>query len=807
MKDLMSEILIENITFRDVGLTTEEILNDYRLACESRLVSVTGRKDVFMGRAKFGIFGDGKELAQIALAKVFKAGDYRSGYYRDQTLQAAIGGLTWQQFFAQMYAHAHLDHDINSGGRAMNGHFGNHWIDDDGEWLELKKMKNSVMDVSSTAGQIPRSLGVAYASKLYRNVKELQDENPFSDHGNEVCYATIGDASTSQGMFLETVNAAGVLQVPLVISVWDDGYGISVPLQYQTVKESISKALKGFEKEPGTNGLRIMTVKGWDYPGLIRAYRKAEKLAREEHIPVLVHVEEITQQLGHSASGSHERYKSAERLQWELDFDCNPRFREWILENEIASEEELNRIEKEADAFIKDERKKAWGEYRKEIDTHNGRVAEFVEKHALNVTGYEAVLEKIRKKLEPGSSSNRKEGISALKMFIRILTNEGAREQGKALLGELENVNREKFNTHLYSETKYSPLKVRGVAPVYHENSELVDGRTIINTYFDGLFAADPRVFAIGEDIGKIGDVNQGFAGLQEKYSELRVTDTGIRETTIVGQGIGAAMRGLRPIVEIQYFDYIYYALATLTDDLASLRYRTVGKQRAPLIVRTRGHRLEGIWHSGSPIAVMLNSLRGMHVVVPRNYVKTAGFYNTLMKGDDPALIIESLNSYRVKEKMPANLAEICEPLGVPEIIREGTDVTVVTYGSMCRIVEKAAEQLAIFGISAEVIDVQTLLPFDIRQMILESVKKTGRVVFADEDMPGGCTAYMMQQVLEEQDAYHYLDSKPRAISAEAHRPAYGNDGDYYSKPNAETVFDVVYELMSEAKPDQYPPF
>lgn len=802
----MSEILIENTTFRDIGLTTEEILRDYRLACESRVASVTGRKDVFMGRAKFGIFGDGKELAQLALAKVFKEGDYRSGYYRDQTLQAAIGGLTWQQFFAQMYAHANLDHDVNSGGRAMNGHFGNHWIDDEGEWLELKTMKNSVMDVSSTAGQIPRSLGLAYASKLYRNIKELQAENPFSDHGNEVCYATIGDASTSQGMFFETINAAGVLQVPLVISVWDDGYGISVPIQYQTVKASISEALKGFEKEPGTNGIRIITVKGWDYPGLIRAYRKAEKLAREEHVPVLVHVEEITQQLGHSASGSHERYKTAGRLQWELDFDCNPRFREWILENGVTSEEELVRIEKEADHFVKAERKKAWEEYRREIDEHNGKVARFVNASLSHVKGYPELLEKIQSKLVTGPSQTRKEGISALKMFIRI-SNEQARKEGVALLEELEEGNREKFNTHLYSETPYSPLNIERVEPAYDENCELVDGRTIINTYFDGLFSSDPRVFAIGEDIGKIGDVNQGFAGLQEKYGELRITDTGIRETTIIGQGIGAAMRGLRPIVEIQYFDYIYYALATLTDDLASLRYRTVGKQRAPLIVRTRGHRLEGIWHSGSPIAVMLNSLRGMHVVVPRNYVKTAGFYNTLMKGDDPGLIIESLNSYRVKEQMPANLAEICEPLGVPEIIREGTDVTLVTYGSMCRIVEKAAEQLATFGISAEVIDVQTLLPFDIHGVIGDSIKKTGRVVFADEDMPGGCTAYMMQQVLEEQDAYHYLDSKPRAISAEAHRPAYGNDGDYYSKPNTETVFDVVYELMSEAKPEQYPPF
>lgn len=803
----MSELLIENTAFKEVGLSREEILKDYRLACESRVASVIGRKDVFMGRAKFGIFGDGKELAQLALAKVFRSGDYRSGYYRDQTIQVANGGLTWQQFFAQMYAHANLEHDVNSGGRAMNGHFANHWIDENGEWLPVKDYKNSVMDVSSTAGQIPRALGLAYASKLYREVPELQAENPFSNKGNEVCYATIGDASTSQGMFFETINAAGVLQVPLVISVWDDGYGISVPSKYQTVKESISKVLEGFEKEEESNGLRILRTKGWDYVHLVQTYRKAEEWAREQHVPVLVHVEEITQQLGHSASGSHERYKSAERLQWEVDFDCNPRFKNWILEQEWASEEELQTIESEAEEKVKAERKAAWDAYRKEIDEHNGKIAAFVDQFADKAEDLGGFMEKIKAKLVPGPSQSRKEGISAMKMFLRMLKDAQGLALGKALLQQLEDVNKERFNSHLYSESPYSPLNVEAVAPQYEESSEWVDGRTIINSYFDDLFGKDPRVFAIGEDIGKIGDVNQGFAGLQEKYGELRITDTGIRETTIVGQGIGAAMRGLKPIVEIQYFDYIYYALATLTDDLASLRYRSVGKQRAPLIVRTRGHRLEGIWHSGSPIAVMVNSLRGMHVVVPRNYVKTAGFYNTLLKGDDPALIIESLNSYRLKEQLPTNLSEICEPLGIPEVIREGSDVTVVTYGSMCRIVEKAAEQLEAFGISTEVIDVQTLLPFDITHKIKESIKKTGRVVFADEDMPGGCTAFMMQQVLEVQDAYHYLDSKPRAVSAQAHRPAYGNDGDYYSKPNVESVFEVVYELMNEAYPAKYPTF
>lgn len=798
----MGGTLVGGAAFKELNLSRIQILEDYKLAVESRIVSVAGRKDVFMGKAKFGIFGDGKELAQIALAKVFREGDYRSGYYRDQTLLVAMGGINWQQFYAQMYAHANLEHDTQSGGRAMNGHFGNRWIDSEGDWLPLKDLKNSVMDVSSTAGQIPRALGLAYASKLYREIPELQEENLFSRNGNEVCYATIGDASTSQGMFFETINAAGVLQVPLVVSVWDDGYGISVPVEYQTTKGSISEVLKGFEIEGDSNGIKILTVKGWDYEGLVETYAEAERLARNEHIPVVVHVQEITQQLGHSASGSHERYKTAERLQWEIDYDCNLRFKNWILENGIGSQAELEEIEVEAERYVKQERKKAWDAYRKELEEHNVPIVELIKSNIDTVV--DQSLFDLQKLSNIGGLS-RKDGIAALKMFIRSTNSISLRVEANALLQSRELVNKDRFSTHLYSETKYSPLNVEKVLPLYEGEDDQEDGRTVINAYFDILFSANPTVFAIGEDVGKIGDVNQGMIGLQEKYGELRVTDTGIRETTIIGQGIGAAMRGLRPIVEIQYFDYIYYALATLTDDLASLRYRTVGQQRAPLIVRTRGHRLEGIWHSGSPIAVMLHSLRGMHVVVPRNYTKTAGFYNTLLKGDDPALIIESLNSYRVKEQMPSNLADICEPLGVPEIIREGTDITIVTYGSMCRIVEKAARQLEKFGISAEVIDVQTLLPFDINHMILESVKKTGRVVFADEDMPGGGAAYMMQQVLEVQDAYHYLDSKPVTISAKAHRPAYGTDGDYYSKPNAEEVFDVVYAIMEEAKPGKYP--
>lgn len=801
----MSDLLVENQVFKELGLSKEEILRDYQLVVESRLASVLGRRDVFMGRAKFGIFGDGKELPQAALAKVFREGDYRSGYYRDQTLLAAIGGLTWQQLFAQLYAHGNIKHDVHSGGRAMNGHYGNHWLDEEGEWLEMKKMKNSVMDVSSTAGQMPRSVGLAYASKLYRDVPALQYDNKFSNKGREVCYATIGDASTSEGMFFETLNAVGVLQVPLVVSVWDDGYGISVPKKYQTIKESISEALKGFEKSEKSNGFKIFKVKGWDYPALIKTYQEAEKYAREEFIPVLVHVEELTQQLGHSTSGSHERYKSEERLQFEKDFDCNLRFRNWILENDIASEKEISEIEKMADIEVKIQKKAAWDAFRKEIDTQNDQILDLIKKYGATVTNKQ-ILADIRKSLSNRNTITLRQGMSALERFVRILQPGKDREEGDKLLADLHAINRRTFNSHLYSETKFSPLHIERVEPQYPENPEIVDGRTIINKYFDHLFETNPTVIALGEDVGKIGDVNQGLAGLQEKYGKLRIADTGIRETTIVGQGIGAAMRGLRPIVEIQYFDYTYYALATMTDDLASLRYRTVGNQKAPLIIRTRGHRLEGIWHAGSPLAVMLNSLRGIHIIVPRNYVKTAAFYNTILKGDDPAFIIESLNSYRIKEALPNNIGEIYEPLGIPEILKTGTDVTVVTYGSMCRIVEKAARQLEAFDISAEVIDVQTILPFDVNHTILESVKKTGRVVFADEDMPGGCTAFMMQQVLEVQDAYHYLDSKPATISAEAHRPAYGDDGDYYSKPNSADVFDKIYELMSEVNPIKYPP-
>ncbi|MCP9770736.1 transketolase [Lacihabitans sp. LS3-19] len=799
----MSELLTGFYTKNEVILSKTEVLSDYKLACESRAVSLLGRKDVFMGRAKFGIFGDGKELAQIALSKVFRKGDFRSGYYRDQTLIAANGGLTWQQFFAQLYAHADINHDIFSGGRSMNAHYGNHWIDDQGRWLDQTDLYNDVMDVSSTAGQMPRSVGLAYASKLYRNNPYLKKFKNFSNEGNEVCFSTIGDASTSQGMFFEAVNAAGVLQIPLVMSVWDDGYGISVPIEYQTTKGSISEALAGFQKTDG-NGIEIINVQGWNYPELIKAYQKAARIARDQHVPVLVHVYEVTQPQGHSASGSHERYKSKDRLEWETDFDCNKHFKKWILQNNFANEAEILKIEKAADEVAKDARKKAWDALKEFINSENKLVIDLLNEAIETNKGNSEII-KLKNQLETNTHPLKKDGIKALKKLGRLNSSDKIRKDLGKLLETLENKNTERYSSHLYSEFETSPMNVKPVSAQYSDKSPMLDGREIINKFFDYTFSKNPLVFALGEDIGKIGDVNQGFAGLQEKYGELRITDTGIRETTIIGQGIGAAMRGLRPIVEIQYFDYIYYALPSLTDDLASLRYRTVGKQAAPLIVRTRGHRLEGIWHSGSPMAVMIHALRGMHIVVPRNFVKAAGFYNTLLKGDDPALVIESLNGYRLKEKLPDNLNEICEPLGVPEIIKEGSDITIVTYGSMCRIVVEAAEELKKVGISAEVIDVQTLLPFDINKIILKSVKKTNRVIFADEDMPGGGTAYMMQQVLDEHDAYTFLDSKPIAVSAKAHRPAYGTDGDYFSKPNVETIFDAAYQIMTEVNPVKFP--
>lgn len=787
-------------------LSREKILSDYRLACESRQASLLGRRDVMGGRAKFGIFGDGKELAQLAAARAFARGDFRSGYYRDQTFVAALGELRWTEFFAQLYAHTDLEADPNTAGRSMNGHFATRWLDEQGLWRNQTEMYNSVCDIAPTAGQIPRSLGLAYASKLFRNNPDLSNLTKFSHHGNEIVFSTIGDASTSQGMFWETMNAAGVLQVPLLMSVWDDGYGISVPVEYQTTKASISKAMAGLQRDARDKGIEIFTVKGWDYLGLLETYQQAAHICRNEHVPVLVHVQELTQPQGHSTSGSHERYKSKERLSWEVEHDCNRTFRQWILENGYATNEELEQIEDEAKKVTKKARTEAWNAYQASMKGDFDEAVELIQQAARH-NPKSAELMSIREELRKTDMPIRRDAVSAVRKALRVLRSDSGagRQRLKDWLGRTNAENDDRFHSHLYSQSPDSPMLVEGVLPEYSDESPILDGYQLLQHYFESLFARDPRVVALGEDVGKIGDVNQGFAGLQEKFGEIRITDTGIRETTIIGQGIGMAMRGLRPIVEIQYFDYVYYTLATLTDDLATLLYRTKGGQKSPLIIRTRGHRLEGIWHSGSPMGAMLGSLRGLHVLVPRNMTQAAGFYNTLIKGDDPALLIESLNGYRLKEVLPDNLAEFCVPLGVPDIIRTGTDLTIVTYGSMCRIVWEAANQLAQMGIQTEIIDVQTLLPFDVHQLILESIKKTNRVIFADEDVPGGASAYMMQQVVDGQNAYRYLDSPPRTLSAKAHRPPYGSDGDYFSKPNVDDVIEMAYELMSECEPDRFP--
>lgn len=786
-------------------IKVEEILSDYKLAVESREASIIGRKEVFMGKAKFGIFGDGKELPQIAMAKVFKNGDFRSGYYRDQTFMFAIGQLTVQQYFAQLYAHTSVEADPASGGRLMNGHFANRLLDEQGKWKAQTAMKNSSADISPTAGQMPRLVGLAYASKLYRNNKDLHEYTNFSIKGNEVAFGTIGNASTSEGHFFEAINAAGVLQVPMIMSVWDDEYGISVPKEYHTTKGSISEFLAGIQRTKDKPGYEIIKVKAWDYEALIAAFQKAEKVAREEHVPVLVHVEQVTQPQGHSTSGSHERYKSKERLEWEKAHDCNLKFREWILKNGHAKEEELIKLEKEAKDSAKNARAAAWNDFAKDMkkdqDAAVALMDALAEESELSGQVIQIVSE-LKKTMNP----IRLDTYKAVKKILRITRNENTSSRASlvAWLKNADEANFKRFNSHVMSESEEASLRVPEVKPSFSESSPLVDGREVLQACFDAAMSRDPRVFAIGEDVGKIGDVNQAFAGLQAKYGELRVTDTGIREATIIGQGIGAALRGLRPITEIQYLDYLLYAIQTLSDDLATLQYRTVGGQKAPLIIRTRGHRLEGVWHSGSPIGMILSSLRGINVLVPRDMTQAAGFYNTMLQSDDPALIIECLNGYRLKERIADNIGEFTVPLGVPEVLKVGTDVTVITYGSMCRVVMQAAEELEEAGISVEIIDVQSLLPFDVHHSIVESLKKTNRVVFADEDVPGGASAYMMQKVLEEQGGYYHLDSKPVTITAAEHRPAYASDGDYWSKPNVETIFDKIYDLMSEVDPNRF---
>ena len=784
----------------------EAVLADFRVAMLSRHASLVGRKEVFMGKAKFGIFGDGKELAQIAMARAFQIGDFRSGYYRDQTFMMAIGELTVQQYFAQLYAHTDVNAEPASAGRLMNGHFATRSLNEDGSWKELTKMYNSAADISPTAAQMPKLLGLAYASKLFRENKGLKSFTDLSIQGNEVAWGTIGNASTSEGIFFESINAAGVMQVPMVISIWDDGYGISVPQEFHTTKGSISEALAGFERSDSEKGIEIIKVKGWDYEGLMNAFFQAGKLAREEHIPVLIHVEEMTQPQGHSTSGSHERYKSAERLKWEKEWDCISKFREYILSSEIATPETLDKIEAEVKADVKKQKETAWSGFSNDIKTELQEAIQLI-KNAAEHSNRKVILTQMAEELSRTINPIRKDVISTVRkalLTLRFDSNE-AKSDLKEWYRIQSEKNHDRYNSHLYSESQWGVLNIDEIKPEFDEKSALIDGREILQKFFDYTLEHNPKFFAFGEDVGKIGDVNQAFAGLQAKHGELRVSDTGIREATIVGQGIGTALRGLRPVAEIQYLDYLLYGLQMLADDLACLQYRTKGGQKAPLIIRTRGHRLEGVWHSGSPIGMILSSLRGMVLCVPRDMTQAAGMYATLLKSDEPAIVIECLNGYRLKEKLPSNLGEFTVPLGKPDILREGSDITVVTYGSMCRIVMEAASELMELGIDVEVIDAQTLLPFDVHGIIGESIKKTNRVIFADEDVPGGASAYMLQQVIENQEVFRYLDSEPMTISAKAHRPAYSSDGDYFSKPSLEDVVEKVYQVMHEVNPKTFP--
>ncbi len=794
----------KEITYEDFKA---EVLSDFRMVHVSRFASLIGRKEVLTGKAKFGIFGDGKELAQIAMAKSFKNGDFRSGYYRDQTFMFAIGALTVQEYFAQLYANTDKDADPSSQGRLMNGHFSTKLLNEDGSWKNLMQQKNSSADISPTAGQMPRLLGLAYASKFYRNNKELQTEQfqNFSMQGNEVAFGTIGDASTSEGLFWETINAAGVLQVPMAISVWDDGYGISVSQKYQTTKQSISEVLSGFAATPEKEGYVILKAHGWNYAELCDTYLKGIKICRDNHTPVLFHIQECTQPQGHSTSGSHERYKSKERLTWEEEFDCIKKFREFIIESAIATDEQLNAIEEEAKKFVSTEKKMAWEAFTTSVLKDKNEVLTYMI-NVSNKSSQRVFIDKLISDLKEANEPERKLLAIAVKKILRLTINENTTERKELLnwLNAFDELNNNRYSTHLYSESKWSALKAKEVKPQYAADAQLVNGYEILVANNDALFTKYPELIAFGEDVGKIGGVNQTYAGLQQKFGEERIIDTGIREATIIGQGIGLALRGLRPIAEIQYLDYLVYALTTLTDDLACLRYRTKGGQKAPLIVSTRGHRLEGVWHAGSPMSLLLGSLRGMHICVPRNMTQAAGFYNLFMKCDDAALVIECLNGYRLKEKMPTNLAEFTVPLGMPEILTPGTDVTVVSYGSSLRVISEAIQQLNQFGISCELIDIQTLLPFDIKHSIVESLKKTNRIVFVDEDVNGGATAFMMQQVLEKQGGYQYLDSAPVTVTAKDHRPAYGSDGDYFSKSNAEDVFDAIYNLMQESAPNKF---
>ncbi|CAN5313585.1 alpha-ketoacid dehydrogenase subunit alpha/beta [soil metagenome] len=791
----------EAISFEDFKI---RVIEDYKLAVTSRECSLLGRREVLTGKAKFGIFGDGKELPQLAWAKVFQNGDFRSGYYRDQTFMMAIGALNIEQFFAGLYANTSLEKEPMSAGRQMGGHFSTHSLNEDGSWKNLMQQKNSSSDISPTAGQMPRLLGLAQASKIYRNVEGISTEK-FSNQGNEVAWGTIGNASTSEGHFWETINAAGVLQVPMVMSVWDDDYGISVHARHQTTKENISEILKGFQREENTNGYEIIVVNGWDYVALVEAYEKASKIARKTHTPVLIHVRELTQPQGHSTSGSHERYKNEDRLTWERAYDCNVKFREWIIENDFATATELDGMDEGIKKQVREGKKAAWDAYSDPIKQEQKKLLPLLKDVAESSSNKEAILS-FHKEISALKDPLIKDLLVPARKSIRYLLGKenAAKSKLVAWIEEYTKESQPEYSSHLYSESNENALDVAEVAPEYGEDSQEVDGRIIIRNNFDKIFETRPETLIFGEDSGEIGDVNQGLEGLQEKYGKLRVADVGIREATILGQGLGMAMRGLRPIAEIQYLDYVLYALQIMSDDLATLQYRTRGRQKAPLIVRTRGHRLEGIWHSGSPMGGLVHMLRGMHILVPRNMTKAAGFYNTLLQADEPALVVECLNGYRLKEKLPLNMGEFRTPIGVVETIKEGSDITLVSYGSTLRLVEEAARDLEAAGISAEIIDVQSLLPFDLNKDIVKSVVKTNRLLVIDEDVPGGASAYILQQIVEEQNAYIHLDSKPQTLTAKSHRPAYGTDGDYFSKPSAEDIYEKVYEIMREANPQKY---
>jgi len=776
----------------------EEVLDDYRLACESREASLLGRKEVLTGKAKFGIFGDGKEVPQVAMAKFFREGDFYSGYYRDQTFAFACGAATMEQFFSQLYADPDINNDPHSAGRQMNSHFATPFVNNDGEFLDLVNRKNLAAGLAPTASQMPKALGLAFASKSFRAIDCLKPFSHLSNNGNEVCFCTIGESSTSEGHFWETVNAAGVMQVPLAIFVWDDGYGISVPKKFQTTKGSISEALKGLQKKEGTNGIEIYRVKAWDYAGMCEVFEKGIRRIRETHIPALFHVEEVTQPQGHSTSGSHERYKTPERLAWEKEWDCMRKMKEWIIENALESEDELTTIEVNAKSYAKKSRNNAWEKYIAPIKAQVSKTVEVIANMENELPHASEGLKKLASGLSANREPNRKDVMRTLNHSLLLAGNAEIALPAKEYYNTLEKENKGLYNSHLYHEGPRSPLKIEGKKPAYSPDSPMINGYEVLNKYFDELFSSNSKVVAFGEDLGFIGDVNQGFAGLQAKHGDARIFDTGIRELTILGQGIGLAMRGLRPITEIQYLDYLLYGLQILSDDLSTLHFRTAGRQSAPLIVRTRGHRLEGIWHSGSPMGMIINSLRGMHVCVPRNMVQAAGMYNTLLQGNDPALMIECLNGYRLKERLPDSLLTYTVPLGVPEIIKEGTDITIVSYGSTLRVVEDAVQTLEQIGISCEIIDVQTLLPFDIHHSLLDSLKKTSRIVFVDEDVPGGGAAYMFNKVMEEQGGYKWVDVAPRTITAKAHRPAYATDGDYFGKPNADDIINVVKGMMEE---------